>query len=130
MIVESFHSHLKADVGVSAIVDKIWPHWIPLDAAMPAISYRMDADDRQYILDGESSLKTALFDVECWSDSYLEAHQLANAVESALSGHTGAFGVLSPADTVDHIRLERKFELAETDTKLYRVSMQFFVAYY
>ena len=130
MIVESFHSHLAADGGVSAIVDRIWPHWIPLDADMPAISYRMDADDRQYLLDGESSLKTALFDVECWSDSYREAHRLADAVESSLSGHTGAFGTLSPIDTVDHIRLERKFELAETDSKLYRVSMQFFVAYY
>lgn len=130
MIVESFHYHLANTSGITALNGRVWPHWIPLNAAMPAISYRMDADDRQYLLDGESSLKTALFDVECWSDSYKEAHQIANAVEDSLVGHTGEIGSASPADMIDHIRLERKFELAETDSKLYRISLQFFVAYY
>jgi hypothetical protein len=130
MIVESLKYHLANTAGIAAINERVWPHWIPLNAVMPAISYRMDADDRQQLLDGVSTLKTALMDVECWSDSYLESHQLADAVEAALVGHTGTIGASSPLDVVDHIRLERKLELAETDSKLYRISMQFFVAYY
>jgi len=37
---------------------------------------------------------------------------------------------LSPPDEVDHIRKERRFDLFESDTRLFRVSLQFFVAYY
>jgi hypothetical protein len=126
MIVESFHTHLSADSGVAALCKRIWPHWIPHDSEMPAISYRMEGDERQHLMNGVSTLKLALFNVECWSASYAQAHELSEAVESALAGHAGTFG----DDDVDHIRLERKFELAETDSKLYRVSMQFFLAYY
>jgi len=130
MFVESFHSHLAADSGVDALVSAIYPHWIPQNAAFPSISYRLQSDERQQLFDDVSSLKTALFDVDCWALSYLTAHEIADAVEASLAGHTGAFGTLSPRDQVDQIRMERKLELFENDTKLYRVSLQFFVAYY
>jgi hypothetical protein len=130
MFIESFYSHLAADAGVDALVGAIYPHWVPQNATFPSISYRLQSDERQQLFDAVSSLKTALYEVDCWSLVHGGAHEIADAVESSLAGHTGAFGTLSPRDQVDQIRLERKLEFFETDTKLYRVSLQFFVAYY
>lgn len=130
MIVQSFRSHLATDPGVAGITSSIYPKHLPQHASKPAITYGMDGDDNEQLLDGISSLKTALFDVDCWDLSYITAHQLADAVEAALVGHSGALGTFSPAANADHIRKERRFDLFESDTKLYRVSLQFFVAYY
>jgi hypothetical protein len=131
MIVQSFYSHLSNASGVLAITSSIYPHHLPQHASKPAITYGMAGDDDEQLVDGDiSSLKTALFDVDCWDYSYLDAHRLADAVETAVVGHTGDLGSLSPADQVDHIRKERRFDLFESDTKLYRVSLQFLVAYF
>ncbi len=131
MIVESFRSHLFAAAGVAAITESIYPKHLPQHVQKPAITYGMAGDDDEQLLDGDiSSLKTALFDVDCWDLSYVTAHELADAVEAALVGHTGALGTLSPATSVNHIRKERRFDLFESDTRLYRVSLQFLVAFY
>jgi hypothetical protein len=131
MIVESFYSHLRADSGVSAITTSIYPKHLPQHVTKPAITYGVDGDSRQQTLDGASSLKEILFHVDCWSFSEIEAWQLTAAVEAALVGVSGDFGTQSPSDTVDIIRLERpSFDLFEPDTRLYRVSSQFLVAYF
>lgn len=131
MIVESLYSHLTDDAGVSAITARMYPQTLPQEVTLPAISYFMAADNREPLIDGEMSpLKEALFDLNAWAETYTEAHQLAEAIEAALVGTVGAFGSASPADNVDTIRMERKFDLFETDTKRYRVTMRFFVAYY
>jgi hypothetical protein len=130
VIIESFRSHLVNNSGISAITSSIWPKTLPQSATKPAITWGVDGDDHEQVFGGISSLKEALFDVDCWDLSYIAAHQLADAVEDALVGHTGNFGALSPPDEVDHIRKERRFDLFESDTRLFRVSLQFFVAYY
>ena len=130
MIVEAFYSHVIGNPAVAAITTSLFPHTIPQQASLPAMTYSVGSDDRFETLDGVSGLKTAMVDLDCWSRSYVEAHALADAVESALSGHTGALGSAKPAITADHIRLERKFDLFESPTELHRVSMQFMIAYY
>lgn len=130
MIVEAFYSHVIANPAVAAITTSLFPHTIPQEASLPAMTYSVGSDDRFETLDGVSGLKTATIDLDCWSRSYLEAHALADAVESALASHTGVLGSSKPAITADHVRLERKFDLFESPTELHRVSMQFTVAYY
>lgn len=130
MIIEAFRSALVADAGISSITTAIYPHHIPQAVNPPALTYSVDDQSEDQTLSGASSLKTGLFSVECWDYSVLTAHSLADAVESALIGVVGDFGGLSPSQTVDHIRKERRFDLYESDTRLYRVSLQFFVAYY
>lgn len=128
MIVDSFFSYLSANAGVAALCPEtsFFPMTIPQGAALPAITYSLDADDRDQLLDSIGDLKTALFEVNAFSLDHVVAHQLAEAVETALAGYRGAFG----SKTAEHIRLERKFELFETDTKLHRVTQQFVLAYY
>lgn len=131
MITEALRSHLLNDAGVSALVTQLYPLSIPQGAVSPAIVYTGDSDERAQLLDGTtSSLKTSLVDLDVYTKRYEDSHSIADAVEAALAGHTGVMGALSPEKVVDHIRMERRFDIYEQDTEFYRVSMQFFIAYY
>lgn len=130
MITEAFYAHLKADSGVMAIAKSISPHIIPAGSEPPAITYSVDEDGAETVFDGPSSLSICRMSVDCWSKEYLQCHELSSAVESALINYAGDLGSQTPAITADHIRLERKFDLFESPTELYRVSLQFYIAYY
>lgn len=126
MIVDSFYSYLAAQAGVVALCPQIYPLTIPEGVTPPAITYSLDGDDRDRLLDGVGDMKSALISVDAWSTDHAGAHAIADAVEASLAGYRGSFGT----KTAEHVRLERKFELFESDTGLYRVSLQFFIAYY
>ena len=126
MIVDSFFAFLGAQSGVTSLCQQIFPLTIPEGADPPAITFSLDSDTRDPLFDGPGDLKTALIDTSAWHTDHAAAHALADAIESALANYRGAFG----SKTAEHIRLERKFELFESDSGLYRVSQQFFIAYY
>lgn len=126
MIVDSFYSYLAAQAGVVALCPQIYPLTIPEGVTPPAITYTLDGDGRDRLLDRVGDMKSALISVESWSLDHANAHAIADAIETSLAGYRGTFGT----KTSEHIRLERKFELFESDTGLYRVSQQFFIAYY
>ena len=131
MIGESMRTHLLSDAGVIAISTRIYPHHLPQNVTFPAVTYNIDGDEREEVFGGASSLKTVLVTIDSWGMTYTEVWDLADAIEDALVGSSGDFGTLSPPDVVDHVRMERgSFDLFETDTKLYRVSQQFLIAYY
>lgn len=91
------------------------------------ISYSIDGDDDQHLVDGGvSTLREALIAIDCWNMDYMTAIALADSVESSLVGYTGSFG----DHHLDHCRKERRIDLFENDTRLHRVSFQFFLAYY
>ena len=130
MIVQAFYAHLSGDAGVSALTSSIYPQVIPQNASFPAITYQIESDEDSQLLTGISSLYEATFRVDCWDTDQITAHQLADAVEAAMVSYRGDFGSQSPAITAHHVRKERgRFELYETDTKLFRVSLQFLIAY-
>jgi len=123
MIVDAFYARLSM-VGYNA-----FPHVIPQEFDAPAITYRVDQDNAPTEYDGTRTLKEALVTVDCWSTSYLEAQQMADAVESSFVDYSGDLGGLSPAVSANYIRKERRFDLLEQATGLYRVSLQLFIAY-
>lgn len=129
MIVEAFYSHLKASATVRAACKWIYPHVIPANREAPAITYRLDEDQRERLFAGEGDYRQAMFTVDCYSLSYQDAHGIGNAVESALIDYRGALGSTSPTVDADHIRLLRRLDIFEADTKLHRVSLQFLVGY-
>jgi hypothetical protein len=127
MIAPSLVAFLKADAGVAGYaLESIFPDVCPQGVVYPAITYSLDEDGRDQLLDEIGGLKQALVSIDCYDPEHERAHLVAEAVETALAGYRGAFGTV----TADHVRLERKFGLFETDAKLYRVSQQFLVAYY
>lgn len=131
MIQEALYSQLTTSAGVAAITGSVFPHMMPQGATRPAITYDFEFDVPSVLLDGVSSLREAFVNVDCWALSYVLVHQLANAVEAALLGAAhGALGSLSPPQVIDAVRVERRLDLFESDTSLYRVSLQFMIAYY
>lgn len=126
MIVDSVYSFLAANAGIAALCQSIYPQLAPQPITGDMITYSLDSDETYPLFDGVGSLREARVSVEAWSLDHLRAHQIGDAIESALDGYRGAFG----SKTADHVRLERKFELFESDSKLYRVSQQFVLAYY
>ena len=126
MIVDSFYTFLAAQAGVTSLCSQIYPLTIPQGISPPAITFSLDADERDPLFDGPGDLKTALIDTSAWHTDHAAAHAIADAIETALANYRGAFG----SKTAEHIRLARKFELFESDTGLYRVSQQFLIAYH
>lgn len=126
MIVDSFFTYLAAQAGVTSLCPQIYPLTIPEGKSPPAITFSLDADERDPLFDGPGDLKQALIDTSAWHTDHVAAHTIADAIESALANYRGAFG----SKTAEHIRLARKFEMFESDSSLYRVSQQFFIAYY
>ena len=129
MISAALFNHLDTNAGINAVCKSVFPHRIPDGAGVPALVYRMDFDERDNLLNGEGALRQALYAVDCYADKYADAHTIATAVEAAMIGFRGTFGATSPSIDVDHVRLERKIDLFETDTGYYRVSLQFLIAY-
>ena len=129
MIIEALYSRLKAYADLTAITTGIFPQFIPEGEDAPAVVYALARDEPAPMLDGPSDDRTALFNIDCYSLQYAQAHTMADAVEAALAGFRGTLGTSTPAISADNIRLERKLDLFETATKLNRVSMQFSIFY-
>ncbi len=135
MIAGDLYTFLAAKSSIRAIVamsgnsptkPSFYTHMLPLKHyGYPALTYALDEDSDQQLLSGISGLKEALLTVDCWALVYSQAHSLAAAVKAEMVGYRGAFG----SSTAEHIRKERELDLHEPDTKLFRVSLQFRVAY-
>lgn len=126
MIVDSFYSFLGAQSGVTSLCPQMYPLTIPEGTSPPAITFTLDADDREPLFDGPGDLRRALIEANAWHTDHAAAHAIADAIETALANYRGTFG----SKTAEYIALQRKFELFETDSGLYRVSQQFLIAYY
>jgi hypothetical protein len=127
MIADSLKNYLSANAAIAALCpESIFPQVMPLEAKLPAITYSLDGDTRDQLLDVVGALRQALVSIDVFDPDHYVAHQLADTVEGSLVDYRGAFG----SKTAEHIRLERRFDLFESDSKLYRVSQQFLIAYY
>jgi hypothetical protein len=112
----------------------VFPSWLPQqNTTFPALTFSIDDNLDDQLLDGVGTLRQAFVSVECWARSFLAAHTLADVVKAQLIGFTGPFGNLASSPQVkvevDHVRKVRELDLYESDTRLHRVSLQFLIAY-
>lgn len=128
-IAQSFYTYLTADAGIAAIAgERIYPHVIPqADLSRPAITFGQNGDRYLNHLNGRSDLREAEFEVNSFSTTYLAARNLADAVDTALTGFRGTFG----SHTAEFIDKTSDFDAGfDDDTGLYQVTQIFMVAYY
>ncbi len=133
MIWRCLYAWMAANSSINAAAT-IYPAWLPQqNTTFPAISFSVDDNQDDQLIDGIGSLTTSLISVDCWASTYAAAHTLADVVKSELVGYRGAFGNVSSSPvvtvTVDHVRKTRELDLYESDTRLHRVSLQFLIAY-
>ena len=128
-IAQSLYTWLTANSAIEAYVsDRIYPHYIPQHStARPCLTYSQEGGEQIRHLSGVSDTRISEFALDTWSNSYLEAQNLAETVITELGGVRGSFG----SHTAEQVRFLNKFDVEpEPDTGLYRVSMRFEIVYY
>jgi hypothetical protein len=130
MISLVLHSFLVAKATGAA---GVWPQMLPQNhQGFPAITYSIDDESDDQLIDGIGSLTTAVVTVDVWDASYITVHQIADALCKGLVGYHGLIGAYgSPEKQViaNHIRKERQLDLYDNDGDLHRVNLQFLIAY-
>lgn len=133
MIGEAVRDQLVATTAVTDVVStRIYPTIIPQRGEYPACTYNLDFDERVRLMNGtEGDYRRATVEVNCYATRLSVAHDIADAVESALIDFRGTLGTTSPVSIdCDHIRLERRGpEIFEAETELHRVPLQFLIGY-
>lgn len=117
-------AHLEADAAVAAlVVARIYPVLLPQNVTYPAISYERVNTDRRYSFDGPSIHIWPFFRIHCWSQSYLQAKSLGEAVRKSLNGFTGTMGT----DSVINVEMQNENDLYEPDVDVHRVILDFVI---
>lgn len=93
MIEEAIVSILKAHAGLNALVNgRIYPVLLPQTPTLPAVTYQLISDGREYTHEGDAGLRTATFQFACWANDFRTARDVAGQVVNALSGYRGMVG--------------------------------------
>lgn len=79
---------------------RIYPEAAPQSSAFPLVTYSCITEDAVKCLDGSSTLKRSLMQVDCFADSVVTAGAMADAVEAALFGNFAAFKGLKQTRSV------------------------------
>jgi hypothetical protein len=84
---EAFRSHLIADTGIAALVDKriAWGAR-PRASALPSICLHQISGVRQYAMTAPSGLVMARVQVDCWGLTQADVTAVARAVNAAIGG--------------------------------------------
>lgn len=118
---ERIREKLLADAAVKALVgDRIFPQVAKQETARPYITYAVVSDVPEATQDGAPAdlLRSARLQLDMWSATYGQAHQLARAVDNVV-------GALAGTDL--SATLESAMDLYEDETQLHRVSADYIV---
>jgi hypothetical protein len=119
---EAIRARLTQDAAVTALVGaRVYPLVAKQIAAVPFIVLTTVSDVPENSMDSAPStrLRVARLQVDCYSKTHQEAHQVADAVHAVV-------GALAEADL--GARLESQQDLYDDETQLFRVSADYFVA--
>ncbi|RJP53623.1 MAG: DUF3168 domain-containing protein [Anaerolineaceae bacterium] len=90
MFVEDLFSFLSDQATDAA--SRIYPNELPQNATMPAVKYFQVSDPPEHTHDGRSELRHPRWQLDCFAETYLAAHALAEQVVTALDGYRGQIG--------------------------------------
>lgn len=98
-------SHLKADPGVSAIVeDRVHLVRVPSNNKFPRIVMESMSGDPTHHMGGASGLADVLYQIDCQAKTYTSADRCAEAVRLALDTYPrGTLGIGDNAVTVEGV---------------------------
>ena len=100
----------------TAAGDQVYAGLLPFDSVTTGISFSRISTDPLVSLAGDSFLDRVRIQIDCWAPTYGAAKSLGNEARFAMANYAG---LKSMPDTMR--------DDFEPDTRLYRVSMDFFV---
>lgn len=76
------HDALVNNAGIGAIVStRVYPIKLPQKPTYEAITYQRISNTAQ---NGSTNIRESRWQIDCWAETYAEAHTLANAVKAGL----------------------------------------------
>lgn len=135
MINEDLFTKLAADAGVasyltSGSVTRIYPHKHRFEPTYPLVTYEVADDEPAYVFAGSIQMREANLVYTCVAETYREARQVADAIESALSGFRGLLTThFAHAVMVDGVRDSKIQKTDDADSFYYAVSVSVTVSY-
>ena len=124
MLVTALYTKLSTDSGITAIAGtRIYPVKMPQEPTFPLVTYQIFSQPTVNTHDAKT-MKNSQVQVDAWAETFLAAHQLAEAIESSL----GVFKGTIASDEVIHSSIQRnKQDFFEDGVDDYRVSLDFSV---
>jgi hypothetical protein len=84
---------LKSDPAVAEIVgDRVYPVLAPASAAIPFITWRRQAVQREMTLSGPLGMPTVTLAVDMYAETYEAVRELADRCRATLNGFGGSLG--------------------------------------
>jgi hypothetical protein len=84
---------LKSDPAVAEIVgDRVYPVLAPASAAIPFVTWRRQAVQREMTLNGPLGMPTVTLAVDMYAETYEAVRELADRCRAALDGFGGGLG--------------------------------------
>ena len=84
---------LQADPAVAAVIaGRVYPVIAPASAALPFLTWRRQAVQREQTLSGPMGMPTVTLAVDIYAEGYEAVRELADACRACLDGFTGAVG--------------------------------------
>lgn len=113
-IQESLFQHLSTDTNITALVeDRIYPLVAPQNVVKPYITFqRISKIPTTEIKDGKSTLDIGRFQINIWSDGYLDGVNIAKTLEQSLTGLA---------------QLDNQLEGFDANAKLYQQILDFLI---
>ena len=107
MLEIALQSHLASSRAIAEYVDeRIYPVKVPAGVVETAITYEVGGRDPLYDFSGASGLYAVEVEINCWSQSYQDAKELAALVKTQMEMFRG---------TIDNESIRTTFFRDETD---------------
>jgi len=94
MLPTALYSYISNTASITNLIGsgtscRLYPGGAEQDETRPYIVYYIISDLEYHILTGAEGMSQARVQLECWADTYLAAHQMADTVRKALDGYQG-----------------------------------------
>lgn len=128
----ALYEQLKNDATVGPLVlhsgaYAIYPIALAQNPTWPAVSYQVISETQLHTVDNTHA-PNAVLQIDCWSKTYLQASQLADAISSVLNGFRGLLGGTVSVNTMLQRNRQELLASAE-DIGTFRVMLEFSVWY-
>lgn len=115
------------DLLTPVVVDGVFAQIVPKNKRAPFISFQRVAGLKFRDINGPSGLAQTTFQIDIFSDSYLESKQLTDSVRLILDGYRGTVTIGPDSIRIAGVSMqaERDFIEKDVDPKLYRASVDY-----
>jgi hypothetical protein len=127
----AIRSALINDTDVSALIGtRVFPMLLAQGYALPAISYQRISGPRPRHTTDATGRVNAIFQIDCWAETYSQARDLSAKVITCLDNHRGTLGTGTAAmDDVGTIENTMERDDYNTTVEIYRVILEFLIPY-